>query len=88
MLLAPLGVQCAIPHVQGGYTLERNFGEKYQKWGSVRDAAGHFEHYGYNMSVLIGTFLSTPSFPIEKKHLFFHDFLPVGAKIVWFNLTP
>ena len=36
----------------------------------------------------IGTFLSTPSFQIEKKYLFLRDFLPVDAKIVWFNLTP
>jgi hypothetical protein len=81
----PLAV---LPTFKGGYKLERNFGEKCQKWVVARYSAGHFEHYGDNISVFIGPFLSPPSLQIEKKHLFLRDFVNVGAKIVWFYLTP
>ena len=48
--------------------MEGNFGETCRKWVIARYAAGRFEHDdGCNISVFIGTFLSTPSLQIEKK---------------------
>ena len=47
------------PTFKGGYKLEVNFGEKCQKWVAARYSVEHLEHYGYNILVFIGTFLST-----------------------------
>ena len=76
------------PTFKGGYKLEVNFGEKCQQEVVPRYSARHVEHYGRNISVFMGTFLSTLSLHIEKKHLFLREFLNAGAKIIWFNLTP
>ena len=46
------------PTFKGGYKLEVNFGEKCQKWVAARYSVEHLEHYGCNIFVFIGTFLS------------------------------
>ena len=56
-----------LPTFKGGYKLEVNFGEKCQQWVVARYSAEHVEHYGGNISVFIGTFLSATSLHIEKK---------------------